>query len=763
MIGVRLSLTGSRESVVRTLLTALGVGVATAMLLLAASLPTILDNRSERAAARVTFASAEHHPPPSAGDDTLLIGPALLNADYRATPVEGWMVQPEGPNAPLPPGVGHLPEPGEMVVSPALAELLDDPEHDLLRQRLDHPVVGHITEEGLSGPHELLYYLGDDDMERDKAGAFRLTTFDDDEPWTEDDPLIMLLGFVGTSVMLTPVLVFLGAAVRVGGEQRDQRLAALRLMGADRAAIRRIMAGETLVGALAGVLLGGAFFLLGRSIVETVRIADGVFASDVVPSPVLGVLVVAAVPVLALWVALVSVRRIVVEPLGVVRRTEGGGPRLWWRILLPVVGLVLIWAVLGSDHRMFPGTWPLWVSLGVLAVLLGVAAVLPWLVDRTVRAAPGSPLSLHLAARRLTAGGGGPTRAVNGIVVTVAGAIALLTLFNGVEEEQTRMIDERGPGTGVEREEDPYLRVRLLSGPVVDDPVAVFEEQPAVDQALITERIPARDDSERTVLVHVADCAVLRSITELTDCAPGDTFATSGTSIPPGTSLHVGSVEEPLPWTVPEYTELSGEVFGLDDEWVDDLLLATPDAAEDAGTEAFGQASNMALLLVDEEVPDVREQIFAAAATVDPTARVEFLGASEQVTALDNMRNMLLAGAVACLVMIVMGLLVGTMDQVRERHRVHAVLTAFGARRRSLVGSLAWQTALPVLLGTACATVFGLGLGALLLWTSGVPVTFVPGDLLVVAGAGAGAVFLATLCALPALLRTMRPDGLRTE
>src|SRR5699024_3373321 len=187
-----------------------------------------------------------------------------------------------------------------------------------------HPVAGHISQEGLTGPHELLYYLGGEDMEVDKAGAVRLDTFEGGEPWSADDPLIMLLGVVGTAVMLTPVLVFLSAAVRIGGEQRDRRLAALRLMGADQSATRRITAGETLGGALAGVVLGGVFFLLGRPLVETVPIATGVFASDVVPLPVLGALVVVAVPVLALWVALMAVRGVVVEPLGVVRRAERG-------------------------------------------------------------------------------------------------------------------------------------------------------------------------------------------------------------------------------------------------------------------------------------------------------------------------------------------------------------------------------------------------------------------------------------------------------
>lgn len=760
VIGVRMSMVGGRENVTRTLLTAVGVGVATAMLLLAASLPTILDNRSERAADRVVLASAEH-PPPTAGDDTLLIGSALANGDHQGTPIEGWMVEPEGPDAPLPPGVEELPAPGEMLVSPALAELLDDPEHDLLRQRLDHPVAGHISQEGLTGPHELLYYLGGEDMEVDKAGAVRLDTFEGGEPWSADDPLIMLLGVVGTAVMLTPVLVFLSAAVRTGGEQRDRRLAALRLMGADQSATRRITAGETLGGALAGVVLGGVFFLLGRPLVETVPIATGVFASDVVPLPVLGALVVVAVPVLALWVALMAVRGVVVEPLGVVRRAERGKPRLWWRLLLPMLGIALIHAALDPYHVVLSDAWPLLVSLGVLAVLSGGTAVLPWLMDRTVRAMPGSPLSLRLAARRPAVGDGGPARAVNGIVVTVAGAIALLSLLNGVEKEQEAVVDERPPVAGAEQE--LYLRVGLPSGPVVDDPAAVFEEQPAIDEALITERMHTTDDSDRGVLVHIADCDTLQRTTDLNDCAPGYAFATSDTSVPPGTLLQASIDGDPLPWTVPEYTELPGDVPGLEGDREDGLILATPEAAEAAGADALEGVSTTALLRVDEDVPDVREQVFAAAATVDPTARVGLFDAPAQAGPLDNMKNMLLAGAVACLVMVMAGLLVGTVEQVRERRRVHAVLTAFGARRRTLVASLAWQTALPVLLGITCAAVFGFALGALLLWTSELPVTFVPGDVLIVVVTGAGAVLLATLGALPALLRTMRPDGLRSE
>ena len=51
-----------------------------------------------------------------------------------------------------------------------------------------------------------------------------------------------------------PVAVFIAAAVRFGGEARDRRLAALRLVGADRAATVRVAAGESALGALAGLV-----------------------------------------------------------------------------------------------------------------------------------------------------------------------------------------------------------------------------------------------------------------------------------------------------------------------------------------------------------------------------------------------------------------------------------------------------------------------------------------------------------------------------
>ncbi|WP_017577101.1 ABC transporter permease [Nocardiopsis kunsanensis] len=760
MIGARLSVSGGRESAARTLLTAVGVGTATAMLLLAASLPTILDEAGERSSGLSFFRNAEHPPPPP-GEETVLLGSALANADHRGTPVTGWVIEPEGDQAPLPPGVAGFPDPGEMVVSPALAERLADPDNDLLRRRLDHPVTGQIGEEGLSGPHELVYYLGQEDMEADRADTVRMDAFVDGEPYRPDDPVILLLGLVGTVVMVTPVVVFLSAAVRFGGQARDRRLAAVRLVGADRAATRRIAAGESLAGVLLGMLLGAGFFVVGRPIVETVPIDDGVFASDVVPSPALAALVVFVVPLLALWVILVAVRGAAAEPLGVVRRTERRRPRSWWRLLLPALGAVLLYAGLGP-YMLVTGAvnWTVLVATGLLAVLFGTTAVLPWLLDRTVRVLPSVPLSLQIAGRRLAADGDGPTRAVNGIVVTVAGAIALMTLLNGAEAHDRDGAPEQGAlSVGARTDDDPYQRVDLRREPRVEDPVTLFESEPAIDEAVVVRRMYATAGDNGGTQVHIADCAALARIADLPHCAPGDAFATRETEVEPGDVTGVTSTEPPSTWTIPEYTELPSGVAGT--RYGENSLLITPEAA--AGAEAVEEMRRVVLVRVNEKTPEAREQILAAAAETDPTALVEPTPAHADHTALDTMKLMLLAGAIACLAMVVAGVTVGTVEQIRERRRVHAVLTAFGTRRTTLVGAVLWQTTVPVALGTAIAFVFGTALGAVLLHAVDLPLAFDTAEIVAITAAGAGAIALTTLLTLPVLLRTMRPDGLRSE
>jgi hypothetical protein len=183
------------------------------------------------------------------------------------------------------------------VVSPALAKLLASRDGALLRARFPGRVIGTIGHAGLQGPSELAFYRGSDRMPPD---ARRIARFGSATPHLELPPALLLLAVVALAALLMPVAVFIAAAARFGGEARDRRLAALRLVGADRAATVRVAAGESALGAIAGLAVGALVFLAGRGLIAHVTLWDiSVFSADVRPSVPLAALVALAVPLTA--------------------------------------------------------------------------------------------------------------------------------------------------------------------------------------------------------------------------------------------------------------------------------------------------------------------------------------------------------------------------------------------------------------------------------------------------------------------------------
>jgi hypothetical protein len=389
LLGARLAFAGGRDGWTRTALTALGVGVGVALLLLAAAVPGALDARQARADARDDLSTSALMPPLAT---TMLV--ASADTEFRGQPVRGRILRPEGPRAPVPPGLAALPRAGEAIVSPALRDLLESRDGDLFAPRLRGArVTGTIGDEGLSGPRELAFYLGSDTLTDD--GATRLDAFGGGMPGEPLGPVLMLLVIVIVIVLLLPIAVFLGAAVRFGGDSRDRRLAALRLVGADQRMTRRIAAGEAAVAALLGVAAGGVFFALGRQLVPLVTLWDfSVYAGDVRPSLPLALTIAVAVPAVAVVVSLIAMRSTVVEPLGVARRAGTARRKLWWRLSLPVVGVALLYPLIGgirssnSDHRYQ-------IAAGAALLLIGAVALLPWLIDLVVRRIRGGSVPWH--------------------------------------------------------------------------------------------------------------------------------------------------------------------------------------------------------------------------------------------------------------------------------------------------------------------------------------------------------------------------------
>jgi hypothetical protein len=775
-LGARFALNGGRRGWTRTILTAVGVGLGVCLLLIAASVPHLLQSRDTRAAERALplndVARSEH--------SFLFVETSTL---YRGDTVNGTVFQPDGGDAPAPPGTAELPDTGEMAVSPALGKLLASPEGALLKDRLPYRISATIQDRGLVGPGELRYYAGSSALSPE-GGTGRADSFggsaEEENPMSAVLLLVILMACVA---LLLPVAVFIATAVRFGGEQRDRRLAALRLVGSDQAMTRRIAAGESLCGTLLGLAVGVGFLALIRQFVGSVTIWNvNAFPADIVPSAALTALILLAVPIIAIGVTLSTLRGVSIEPLGVVRNTAPRRRRVWWRVLLPVAGLTLLLPQAGQVGLADTEIATYQIAGGALLVLIGVTALLPWLVEAVVGRMRGGPVPWQLAVRRLQLSSGTAARAVSGIVVAAAGAIALQMLLAAVQGDFMKP-------TGMDA-----ARAQLETTANATDGSAareIIEKYSATKGVLgvtgVIEATAERAGPQRagepftpSTRLTVGDCASLRELATLPSCEDGDVFIaqTHGDQGPddaylaetarPGAQVNLRRLQrapdgmpvktEPLLWrlpatarTVDSRTDPMGDMsFGV---------MATPSAID---VSQLTTPTATAMIRLDPKVADAAEHARNTAAAIDPLTRVSTLQNFERDSQYSGVRTGLFVGATATMLLIAASMLVSTLEQLRDRKRLLSVLVAFGTRRSTLSWSILWQTALPITLGLAVAVADGIGLGLVLLklvdkqvvdWWAFLPIT----------GVGAALILVVTLLSLPPLWHLMRPDGLRTE
>ncbi|HEY3503896.1 MAG TPA: ABC transporter permease [Actinocatenispora sp.] len=750
-LGIRLVVTGGRPSWTRLGLTAVGVGLGVALLLLAASVPGVLAHRHQRVDGRDVTSS-------NRPTDTS-VRYVLLDGSFRDHSLYGVVVQPVGRHPSVPPGLSRLPGAGEMVVSPAMRAALSTPDGAQLRARYPYRIVGTIGDDGLAGPREYAFYLGSDELDgRWQQSTQTLDRWGAPRNANRLDPTLVLVLLLGVVALLMPVAVFVATAVRFGSEARDRQQAALRLIGADRWATRRIAAAEALLGALLGLVVGVGFFLAGRQLVGLVSVMGiSAFPGDVVPDPVLAALIALGLPVAAVLVTLVALRRVTVEPLGVVRRSTARRRRLWWRLAPPVIGLALLVPLIGKGPSTSGQSDTTRAGLGIALVLAGAATLLPWLVERAVSRLRGGGVARLLAVRRLQTDTGGTARVVSGITIAVAGAIALQTLFAGVDHRYEKVSVHESPVHAIVTVDAPFSTADRA------DLASRLGAVRGVAQAYAFGTGFAETATGDAVPLVVGDCATLRGYAGVARCADGDVFsaATAGTPpLPAGTRVTLGvDREQANRWHLPASTV--GVPWQGDPGGASRAVLLTPRAAAAAGLP--NSLPTTAYVRADHADDVVDDRIRTAAARISPLIGVQPMVSSSIDARFGAIRTGLLLGSIAVLIVIGASLLVTVLEQVRARRRPLAVLAAFGTRRGTIGRSVLWQTAIPVVLGLGVALLVGAVLGGVLLRMSGQPMSFDWTGALGIAGAGAAVVLLVTALSLPAVGRMMRPEAMRTE
>ena len=450
-LGLRLTISGGREAVIRLVILVAAVGLGVGLLLTAVCGINAVNAQNDRHAWFWTGTSLE---PAGAAKPADPLWWHLSGDTFGGQQIDVAEVAATGPTSPVPPGLLRDPAPGQYYASPALARLLHSTPADELADRYPGRLAGMIGDAALPSPDSLVIIIGRTaeqlarTPESVQVTAIATTLPGSSEgsrnprglhirppdEGTDASGIDLILSVVALA-LLAPVLIFIATATRLSAARREQRFAAMRLVGATPRKVSVIAAVESTVAAAAGVAAGfGLFFVLRIPLAAIPFTGEPFFPGDLSPSLPDILAVAIGVPVAAAVVARLALRRVNISPLGVTRRVTPKPPQAW-RALPLLAGLAWLgFFVVHGRPATVPGQIQAFLP-GFLLIIIGLVTAGPWLTMTGARimARHTSRPSALIAARRLADDPRAGFRAVSGLVLALfitTVAVAAITTQN---------------------------------------------------------------------------------------------------------------------------------------------------------------------------------------------------------------------------------------------------------------------------------------------------------------------------------------------
>ena len=435
-LGLRLTLGSGREAALRVLVTAAAVALGVGLLLAALAGVNGLHAQTDRGAWLDT--SAQASPPTSASGLWWLSS----TDQFGSQAIDRVDVAAAGPNAAVPPGIAHLPGPGEYYASPALARLIASQPANELRDRFPGRQIGTVGAAALPSPNSLIIVIGQTARQLAHApgagevGAIQRTLancYHCQNP-IGSGPVLQWVLAGGAVFLLLPVLILIATASRLSAVRREQRFAAMRLVGATPRQISVISAVEAVVAALAGVASGFALFLVFRPLLYYVPFTGAPFAQgDLSLRWIDMVLALVGVPLAAVVSARLALRRVQTSPLGVNRRTSSRPPRIV-RIVPLLAGIAVLAYFDAHGKPGSNGGQLLELLVGFVLLVVGLVLAGPWFTtagSRLMVKRASRPATL-LAGRRLLDNPKAAFRFISGLVIALFVASALIGALSSI-------------------------------------------------------------------------------------------------------------------------------------------------------------------------------------------------------------------------------------------------------------------------------------------------------------------------------------------
>ena len=737
--GLRLTLAGGREAATRLVLVAVAVTLGVGLLLTTLAGINAVDAQNARYAWLETGAAGAQH---SSGGDPLVW---RLTADtFHGEQIGRVDVAGTGPRSDVPPGLARLPGPGEYYASPALATLIRNTSAEQLGDRYPGRLAGTIGPAGLMAPNSLIVVVGHAAAELSREpGTTEVPGISTTTPSACNGPCfaigidsdgISLVLAVVTAALLFPVLIFIGTATRLSAARREQRFAALRLVGATPRQVAVIATVESTVAAAVGVVAGFALFLALRPAIAPIPFTGApFFPDDLSLGPVEVLAVALGIPVAAAVAARLALRRVSISPLGVSRRVTPPAPRPWRLIPLLLALAELGWFVVTGRPATTQGQ--IWAyTAGILITMTGLVVAGPWLTlvgSRLVIRRAARPAAL-LAGRRLADDPRAGFRAISGLVLALfvgSVAVGLITSIDTAEGAPS----ETAAGRGTLVADLTDWSGRLPAFPVADLPAPVLADLRQIPGVRAVVPVHGASPTDRLPTGAVA-CADLATVPALGRCAHGAEIV----RLEPGIA---GSRFAPPAWPASDLTP--GELAALP---LESVAVAT-----DGSTAAIERARTVLETGLPVPAPGLGSQTVTESNAQHARQNAQFRQLADVVT----LTSLPIAGCT---------LAVSVMAGLNDRRRPFALLRLTGARLATLRRAVVLESAVPLLVGAAVAIGTGFLAAALFLRSQlGYALSPPGGAYYVVVGAGLVAALAVLASTLPLLRRITAPEGARFE
>ena len=360
------------------------------------------------------------------------------------------------------------PRPGEYYLSQALADAVAEyPEDNILaRFGKNTKYLGVIPSEYVASPDALMIVRGASAEEVAESDAFTKSqgqpSYFADVYRTDAnglksdakiDPVAVIVFGVGGTILLFPIVIFVSVATQLGAAQREKRYAALRLIGATKRQVGRVLMLESLLASVVGVIIGlGAFWLLQAPLQDFKMDGMRFNPSDLALTGTQYALIIGLTLGLTTFVNWRRMRRAQISPLGVSRSVEKVKKLRAWRALVPALGIAFF-AWLSSkpgrdwlDANKESAIPMLLLTAALLLVMFGLILAGGWLTNKLslLAARWANNASMLIAGKRTAVHSRTIFRSVSGVVLALFAGSFYLTATSGIEGLNAQAVKDNG-------------------------------------------------------------------------------------------------------------------------------------------------------------------------------------------------------------------------------------------------------------------------------------------------------------------------------